>query len=90
MASVYRQYKREARPEDIPGFCKVATIDEIREHNYALTPGRYVGAEEVLDEGEPFEDRFPKLVKKLNRQFEKSNLLQNKITDELSRIADEL
>lgn len=86
MASVYREYKREAKPEDVPGFCKVATVDEIREHNYALTPGRYVGAEEVVDEGEPFEEKFPKLVAQLKKQFDRSRQVQEKIESSIEKL----
>lgn len=83
IAGVYREYKRKGRPEEVPGFCKVAMIDEIRRHNYALTPGRYVGAEEIEDDGEPFEERYPKLVKNLKLQFKKSIELQDKIQKNL-------
>src|SRR5205807_6042837 len=44
----------EKKYADEPGFCKGATLDEIRHHGYILTPGRYVGAAEVEDDGEPF------------------------------------
>ncbi len=42
--------------EDIPGFCKSAELKDIRGHGYVLTPGRYVGAEEMEDDDEPFEE----------------------------------
>src|SRR6266403_846260 len=42
---------------DVPGFCKSATTDEIAQHGYVLTPGRYVGAKEIEDEGEPFDEK---------------------------------
>lgn len=44
--------------EDVPGFCKSASLEEIAEYGYVLTPGRYVGAEDVEDDGEPFEDKM--------------------------------
>ena len=47
---------------DIPGFCKSASLAEIRKHGYVLTPGRYVGAEAQEDDGEPFEDKMRRLV----------------------------
>ena len=54
---------------DIPGFCKSATTDEIAAHGHVLTPGRYVGAEEVEDDGDPFEKKMPRLVAELHAQF---------------------
>ena len=50
---------------DVPGFCKSATTAEIAAHGHVLTPGRYVGAEEVEDDGEPFEEKMPRLVAEL-------------------------
>jgi len=47
---------------DVPGFCKSATPDEIREHDYVLTPGRYVGAAEQEDEGKPFSEKMARLA----------------------------
>ncbi len=48
--------------QDIPGFCKSAPLDEVRKHGHVLTPGRYVGAEEVEDDGEPFAEKMQRLV----------------------------
>jgi type I restriction enzyme M protein len=53
---------------DTPGFCKAATLAEIREHGYILTPGRYVGAAEVENDGEPFEEKMARLVEELRTQ----------------------
>ena len=41
--------------QDILGFCKSATLEDIKKHDYVLTPGRYVGAAEQEADGEPFE-----------------------------------
>lgn len=54
--------------EDVPGFCKSATIEEIRKHGYVLTPGRYVGAEPTLDDTEPFEEKMKRLTGQLRDQ----------------------
>ena len=71
---------RDASPyQDIPGFCKSATLDEIATHGHVLTPGRYVGAEEVEDDGEPFEEKMPRLVAELNAQFAESAKLEKAI-----------
>ncbi len=48
--------------QDIPGFCKSATTEEIAAHGYVLTPGRYVGAEAIEDDDEPFEDKMRRLT----------------------------
>ena len=52
----------------MPGFCKAATLDDVRGHGHVLTPGRYVGAEEVEDDGEPFEEVMARLVETLRGQ----------------------
>jgi type I restriction enzyme M protein len=61
---------------DVPGFCKSATTAEIAAHGHVLTPGRYVGAEEVEDDGEPFEEKMPRLVAELESQFAESAKLE--------------
>ena len=61
---------------DIPGFCKSASTAEIAAHGYVLTPGRYVGAEEVLDNGDPFEEKMPRLIAELQAQFAESAKLE--------------
>ena len=53
---------------DTPGFCMAAQLDEIRKHGHVLTPGRYVGAEAVEDDGEPFEDKMKRLAATLRQQ----------------------
>jgi type I restriction enzyme M protein len=54
--------------QDIPGFCKSATLDDIRKHGHVLTPGRYVGAEATEDDGEPFEAKMQRLTLALREQ----------------------
>ncbi|WP_300088998.1 class I SAM-dependent DNA methyltransferase [uncultured Nitrosomonas sp.] len=51
----------EGKYQDIPGFCYSASMDDIRKHGHVLTPGRYVGAAEVEDDGEPFEEKMVRL-----------------------------
>ena len=64
---------------DIAGFCFSATTEQIASHGYVLTPGRYVGAEEVEDDGEPFEEKMPRLVAELQAQFAESAKLEQTI-----------
>lgn len=71
---------------DVPGFCKAATLDEIRSHDYVLTPGRYVGAADVEDDGEPFEEKMERLTATLAEQFGQSMQLQRTIAANLGRL----
>ncbi len=61
--------------EDVPGFCKSATLEEIKGHGYVLTPGRYVGAANVENDDASFTERFDVLQSKLEEHFEASNRL---------------
>ena len=69
--------------KNIAGFCKSATTAEIAAHGYVLTPGRYVGAEEVEDDGDPFEEKMPRLVAELHTQFAKSAKLEQAIKENM-------
>ncbi|MFO0061189.1 MAG: N-6 DNA methylase, partial [Planctomyces sp.] len=64
---------------DVPGFCKSATTAEIASHGHVLTPGRYVGAEEVEEDGEPFDQKMQRLVAELHGQFAESAKLEQSI-----------
>ena len=75
----WRGDKGAGKYEDVAGFCKSSTTDEIAAHGHVLTPGRYVGAEEVEDDGEPFEEKMPRLVAELNAQFAESAKLEKAI-----------
>ncbi len=74
---------------DIPGFCKSATTAEIAAHGHVLTPGRYVGAEEVEDDGDPFEEKMPRLVAELKAQFAESAKLESAIRANLKGLGYE-
>jgi len=63
----------------VPCFCKSTTTDEIREHGYVLTPGRYVGAAEIEDDGIPFEEKMTELSAKLYEQFAEADQLETAI-----------
>lgn len=82
----WRGEKEAGKYEDVPGFCKSATLEEIKGHGYVLTPGRYVGAEEVEDDGEPFEEKMGRLVKTLNEQFAESGRLEKEIRSNLQHL----
>jgi type I restriction enzyme M protein len=64
---------------DIPGFCASATTAEIAEHRHVLTPGRYVGAEDVEDDDEPLDEKIARLTAELYDAFDESDLLQTHV-----------
>ncbi|MDY0171215.1 MAG: type I restriction-modification system subunit M N-terminal domain-containing protein [Thermoguttaceae bacterium] len=72
--------------QDIPGFCKAATPDDIRHHGHILTPGRYVGAAEVEDDGEPFDEKMQRLTNTLAAQFKPSAKLEKAIVKNLASL----
>ena len=72
---------------DIPAFCKSADLDEIKSHSYGLTPGRYVGAADVEDDGVPFEERFATLRETLEEQFAESSRLNTDIRNLLMTVS---
>jgi len=75
IANTFHAWRRGDDYEDVPGFCKSATVDEIGEHGFVLTPGRYVGAAAVEDDGVPFTERFAELNAKLEGQFAEADEL---------------
>lgn len=76
--------------EDIPGYCKSVTLEEIRKNNHVLTPGRYVGAPVTEDDGIPFPEKMEKLTAQLKTQFEESEALETKIKENLAGLGYEL
>jgi len=65
--------------EDVPGHCKSATLDDIREHGHILTPGRYVGAPEAEKDDELFGEKMVRLTSELSEQFAQSKRLEHEI-----------
>ncbi|RXR26360.1 SAM-dependent DNA methyltransferase [Oerskovia turbata] len=72
--------------DDELGFSRSVTLAEIKEAGYALTPGRYVGAAEVEDDGEPIEDKIARLTGELFAQFEESARLEAVVREQLGRV----
>jgi type I restriction enzyme M protein len=88
VAAVYRHFRRKGVPDEVPGFCKVASLDEVCEHNYALTPGRYVGAADDLEDDEPFEEKLPRLTALLRAQVQESQELDRAIDRILEEVGN--
>ncbi|GAB4175624.1 MAG: class I SAM-dependent DNA methyltransferase [Wenzhouxiangellaceae bacterium] len=72
--------------EDIPGFCKSATLEEVRKHGHVLTPGRYVGAEAQEDDGEPFDEKMKRLVAQHREQQAEAAKLDAAIAANLTEL----
>jgi type I restriction enzyme M protein len=87
ISSTYHAWRnKDGDYEDVPGFCKSDTHAEVEANNYVLTPGRYVGAGDIEDDGVSFEEKVEAITIKLREQFEQSVELQDRIKQNLSRI----
>lgn len=86
IATVYREFKRIGKPDEIAGFAKVADVDEVRKNDYALTPGRYVGLDEPLEDEMHFAQVLENLKKELMQHMTSSAAIDNRIAKLLSEI----
>ncbi len=87
VVSVYHAWRTGDNPyTDEAGFCKSASLDEIAGHGYVLTPGRYVGAADVEEDGEPFPEKMSRLTAQLTEQFAESARLEQVIRQNLARL----
>ncbi|MBJ6763850.1 N-6 DNA methylase [Myxococcaceae bacterium JPH2] len=82
----WRGDKGAGKYEDVAGFCKAARLEEISSHGFVLTPGRYVGAEDVQDDDEPFAAKFHRLTSTLEAQFSEGARLEAAIRENLRRL----
>ena len=87
ISKAYHSWRnKDGKYEDVAGFCKAATIAEVEANNFVLTPGRYVGTEDVEGDGIPFEEKVNAIATELKEQFEQSNELQIKIKENLFKV----
>ncbi|MEO0074844.1 MAG: class I SAM-dependent DNA methyltransferase [candidate division WOR-3 bacterium] len=87
IADTYHAWRGEGGEyKDIPGFCKSATIEEIRKHDYILTPGRYVGFEIEEEDMEAFEEKMKRLTAELAKQMEEGKRLNEEIKKNLEKL----
>jgi type I restriction enzyme M protein len=87
--NIYHNWRDENGYEDIQGFCKSANIEEVRGHEYIITPGRYVGIEKIEYDGEPFNEKMTRLSCDLAEMFAKSHDLEDEIKRRLGAIGYE-
>jgi len=76
----------EKPSDDIPGFCKIASLDNIRSHGHILTPGRYVGAADIEEDDEPFDEKMMRLTTTLREQTTEAAKLDEAIWENLKRL----
>jgi type I restriction enzyme M protein len=79
----WRGEKKDGAYEDIAGYCKSATLDDIKANDYVLTPGRYVGAADIVDDGIPFEIKMAELSQTLFTQMAEGEKLDKAIRKNL-------
>lgn len=90
IAQVYHSWRGECGEyEDVRGFCKSVHLDEVKKHDYILTPGRYVGFAEEEEDPEEFEEKMQKLTQRLSEQFKKSDVLEEQIKENLKGLGYE-
>ena len=86
IAGTYHAWRDGEGYEDVPGFCKSATLEEIQKHGHVLTPGRYVGAAPQEDDGEPFGEKMARLTAQWREQQEEAQELDAEIASNLERL----
>jgi type I restriction enzyme M protein len=86
ITGTYHAWRENGDYADEAGFCKSATLEEIAGHGYVLTPGRYVGAPDMEEDDEPFEEKMARLTATLQEQFTESARLETIIKDNLRKL----
>ena len=90
MVKTVRKWRTDNEYEDIPGFCRSASLEEIENNNYILTPGRYVGIPEEIDDGVPFDKKIKTLNKELEEQIKREEEMSKNIRDQLGNIVSKI
>ncbi len=87
ISDIYHAWRGEGgKYEDVKGFCKSAPLEEVRKHGHILTPGRYVGIEDIEEDDEEFEEKMNRLTSELSGQMKKSKELDEEIKKNLKEI----
>ncbi|MFN5857590.1 MAG: type I restriction-modification system subunit M [Pseudanabaenaceae cyanobacterium] len=87
IADTYHEWKKSSGSyRDIKGFCKSASLADIEKHNFVLTPGRYVGIPDEVEDDVSFEDRMSELTMALGEQMREGQLLDEEIKKQLAKV----
>ncbi len=89
IADTFHAWQQDDNYEDEKGFCYSASLDDIKKHDFVLTPGRYVGAADQEEDSEPFAEKMTRLTAQLKAQFEESDRLEGEIRKNLAGIGYE-
>lgn len=91
ISEVYHNWRnKDGDYEDIQGFCESATLKEVEDNNFVLSPGRYVGTEDIEDDGKSFEDKVAVISENLKSHFEQYFQLQERIKQNLKKVGIEI
>ncbi|EHH0682353.1 type I restriction-modification system subunit M [Vibrio vulnificus] len=90
IANVFHAWQSGTGYKDEKGFCFSAKLEDLKKHDFVLTPGRYVGAAEAEEDSEPFTDKMQRLTAQLKAQFAESDRLEKAIKENLAGIGYEL
>ena len=87
ISSTYHAWRGEMQGyEDVKGLCRSVKFEEVKDQNWVLTPGRYVGSEEKEDDMEEFEEKMHRLTAELSEHLKKSKELEDEIRKNLGGI----
>lgn len=89
IANTVEAWKSDEGYEDVAGFCASASLKEIEKNGFVLTPGRYVGASEAIDDDETFDGKMLRLNGLLNEHLEQGEVLDRILADNLKRLGYE-
>ena len=87
IASTFNSFENNENYQDIKGYCKVATLEDVEKEGFILTPGKYVGVAEVEQDSEPFETKMPRLKQEIFAMFEQSHKLEENIKAQLEKLS---
>ena len=90
VADTFHAWRTGESYEDVAGYCASVGFQQIEKHDFVLTPGRYVGAPDQEDDGEPFAEKMARLTEQLRDQFSKSDRLEAEIKQNLGGLGYEL